>query len=406
MANPEEQAPGGEHGAGMRKRPAKPVPLGTDVALAVPTAGGEPLRLSYWDLWFALVATKEHGGDLARLADHLNDSIRAQLHGRESVRRKRAHIRELKARLITTGQSAEQIVAAAGELARKELSRARRRVLEPTEREGELSEPMRQNPKQQRFAQALRGHWSRFPVSPEPVAAEIWSHFRTKRYYTEDQSFGIVRKLDRYLDRAERFLAAGQYADAQALLRAFLTVVIELMEVADDSYGSIGDAFHQAFKTYLGVELAKTGIEEATFFADLLLLLIWEDYGLTWRQTDGYFRQSGSTQADWIIGFLRTQIEELRADDLECQAEEALTLLSQVVAEQRRFEQFESLAREMGSRHWERVIRLADTAVKQRKQPLACLVFEAALTPGPHQDFLMKKYEQLKQGRWNPDPRG
>jgi hypothetical protein len=36
---------------------------------------------------------------------------------------------------------------------------------------------------------------------------------------------------------------------------------------------------------------------------------------------------------------------------------------------------------------------------------LACQVFEAALTPGNHLQFLQKKYDQLKAGRWNPDPR-
>ena len=43
--------------------------------------------------------------------------------------------------------------------------------------------------------------------------------------------------------------------------------------------------------------------------------------------------------------------------------------------------------------------------MKKRHRSLACRVFEAALTVGPHEDFLRKKYEQLQQGKWNPDPR-
>ena len=31
--------------------------------------------------------------------------------------------------------------------------------------------------------------------------------------------------------------------------------------------------------------------------------------------------------------------------------------------------------------------------------------FEAAMTKGWHLDFLTKKYEQLKRGHWNPDPK-
>jgi hypothetical protein len=60
----------------------------------------------------------------------------------------------------------------------------------------------------------------------------------------------------------------------------------------------------------------------------------------------------------------------------------------------------------MGALHWERIIKLADRAVKKRKRDLAARVFEEALaTPGPHSDFLQKKYEQLRLGKWSPDPR-
>ena len=66
---------------------------------------------------------------------------------------------------------------------------------------------------------------------------------------------------------------------------------------------------------------------------------------------------------------------------------------------------FEDLAREMGAREWRRIIRLADRAVKKRKKPLACQVFEAALTEGIAPGLPPKKYEKLKSGHWSPDPR-
>ena len=53
----------------------------------------------------------------------------------------------------------------------------------------------------------------------------------------------------------------------------------------------------------------------------------------------------------------------------------------------------------------QQAIVLADRAVKQRKRKLAIAVFEAALSPGMHEGFLRKKYEQLKKGKWSPDPR-
>jgi hypothetical protein len=373
--------------------------------MTLPTDQGEPLNLTYWDLWFALMAARDCDGDFGRLAERLGERKSFYSFDRRSAERMRSHLRDLEERLADSGLTLDDIVAASGDLAQTEIRRARSRVLEHSEREREWSEPMRNTPRKRRFEHALRGFWPRFPVSPEPFADQISAHFKTTGFYSERASFGLARTLDRYLDRANKLLEAGQYAEAQALLRAWMTVVIELLEMADDSFGCIGDSFHQGFAAYLKIPLDETGIDEGVFFPDLLDFLIWEDYGLTNDRIEGYFRGLDARQADLCIEHLRQQIEELRRDDLEYQSEEALTLLGQVVAEQERFDDFEVLAREMGSREWQRIIRLADRAVKRRKRPLACKVFEAALTGGSHLDFLKEKYEKLKRGHWSPDPR-
>jgi hypothetical protein len=206
------------------------------------------------------------------------------------------------------------------------------------------------------------------------------------------------------LERVVSLLNRDQYAQAQAMLRAFLTVVIELTPVVDDSFGCVGSSFHDGFAKYLAIPLAETGIERAVFFHDLLMLLIWEDYGLTYDQTDRYFERLTPEESDLCIDYLRQQREEFKGDDLDYQYEEALTLLGQVAAEQNRFDLFEDLASQMGTRHWKRIVVLADRAVKKRKRKLAVAVFEAALSPGMHEGFLRQKYEQLQRGKWNPDP--
>ena len=264
---------------------------------------------------------------------------------------------------------------------------------------------MRHTPRQRHYAYALRGFWPCFPVSPTSYAERLASQFHTRRWFSENQSFGLARKLDAFLDDVASLIQQAQYAQAHAMLRAFLTVVIELMEVADDSFGCLGDSFRDGFAKYLALPRDETGIDATVFFHDLLTLLIWEDYGLTYEQTDGYFAGLTPQEGDLCIDYVQQQIQELQADDLDYQAEEALTLLGQIVAEQHRFDQFEELARHMGTRHWKRIVVLADRAVKQRKRPLAVAVFEAALSPGAHEGFLRKKYEQLKKGKWSPDPR-
>src|SRR5947207_944525 len=81
------------------RSPKKPVPLGTDLAVAMPAAQAEPLPLTYWDVWFALVAANDCGGELGRLAERLGEEKTVVSFGRESAERKRSHLRDLQKRL-------------------------------------------------------------------------------------------------------------------------------------------------------------------------------------------------------------------------------------------------------------------------------------------------------------------
>ena len=381
----------------------KSTPVGRECALVLPTASAQPLELSYWDLWFALVADADFDGSWDRFVAHLRGQ-KNQGGSSRLAERKLSHLRELERRLRQAHVEISAIVAQIEQVP-VELRRARTQVLTRAPREAEWSDAMRHTPRQRRYAYALRGLWPCFPASPASYAARLASQFATRRWFSENQSFGLARKLDTFVDEVASVIQQDRYAQAQAMLRAFLTVVIELMEVADDSFGCLGDSFRNGFAQYLAMPLDATGIDARVFFHDLLTLLIWEDYGLTYDQTDGYFAGLTPHEGALCIAYVQQQMEELRGDDLDYQYEEALTLLGQIVAEQNRFERFEELARHMGTRHWKRIVVLADRAVKKRKRPLAVAVFEAALSPGTHEGFLRRKYEQLKKGKWSPDPR-
>jgi hypothetical protein len=381
----------------------KAASVGPDCALVLSAESTPALALSYWDLWFVLVVDADFAGSWERFVAYLR-SQKATGVGRDVAERKLSHLRNLQERLRQAGVELRNILGQA-DRSPAVLRRARHQVLERTPRESEWSEAMRSTPKQRRYAHALRGFWSCFPVSPHTYAERLAAQFHTRGWFSKHQSFGIARKLDAFVDGVSSLSTQGQYAQAHARLRAFLTVVIELMEVVDDSFGCLGDSFRNGFAQYLAMPLDATGIDARVFFHDLLTLLIWEDYGLTYEQTEGYFAGLTPEKGDLCIDYVQQQIQELQDDDLDYQAEEALTLLGQVVAEQHRFDRFEALARHMGTRHWKRIIVLADQAVKQRKRPLAVAVFEAALSPGVHEGFLRQKYEQLKKGKWSPDPR-
>jgi hypothetical protein len=388
--------------------PKKPVPLGTDPAFVLQGSGEgvAPVMLTYWDVWYALIAQADFDGSLDRLASHMKTKRDGPIYwDREWLDRSLAHLRDFQKRLSRADVTVANVLSQAGNLAKSESRRARKYILEKPAPEREWSDAMRHLPQVQRRARAMQGRWPRFPVNPKPYAEKMRSRFQSRGFYTEGQSFAVARRLDGFVEHAQKLLTQGQYAQAQAFLRAWITVVVEVIEKADDSYGSIGDSFRDGFRAYLGIDLAATGIKERVFFPDLLEFIVWEDYGLTYENYDGYFRRLTPSQGDLCIEYLSRQADELQAEDLDYQSEGALTLLAQVAAEQDRFERFTDLARRMGSREWRRIVILVDRAVKKRKRALAAEVFEAALAAGPPSDLLTKKYEQLKSGKWDPDPR-
>ena len=53
------------------KPPKAVVPVATDLALSIATPAAGKLPLSYWDVWYALLAIDRFEGDLNRLANEL-----------------------------------------------------------------------------------------------------------------------------------------------------------------------------------------------------------------------------------------------------------------------------------------------------------------------------------------------
>lgn len=392
---------------GHAVKPQKPpVPVATDLALSLATAAGDTLTISYWDVWYALLASDRFEGDLNLLAIELRES-RGGMFGSEAAKRKLSHLRDLQQRLATVGICLADVLAAIPpEMAKAESRRAHGRIIKHNQRSYELSETMRTLPSERFCDIALRGLWAPFPVSPLPYYERLRAKFNWRCSYGEDASWGLAKKLDAATESASKLESDGKFAEAIAALRAILTVAIELVAIADDSFGCIGQSFQDAFERYLAFPRQKAGLSSAGFLTDLLELLIFEDYGFTDGHADGFFATLTSEEGDFCLAYLRGRIPALMAWDLDYQTEEALTLIAQVAAEQKRFDSFEALAGEMGSREWQRIIRLADEAVKARKRDLADRVFQAALASkdGTHFDYLTKKHTQLLHGKWSLDP--
>ncbi|NLF19755.1 MAG: hypothetical protein GX595_21195 [Lentisphaerae bacterium] len=381
--------------------------MATEVAISIAIPAGGTLDLSYWDVWYVLLATDRFEGDLNRLALELRE-LRQGSFASDAAKRKLSHLRDLQQRLARAGIGVSDILAALPpDLARVERRRAYGRIAKHNQRSYELSEAMRTLPLERFCEIARRGLWAPFPVSPQPYYDHLRAEFNWRRCHGEDASWALARKLDAAVAAAKELEDKGTFAEALAALRATLTVTIELVEMADDSFGCIGQSFKEAFNRYLAFPRQNAGIPPQGFLTDLLELLVFEDYGFTDGCTDGFFASLPSEEGDFCLAYLRGRIPALLAWDLDYQAEAALTLIGQIAAEQKRFDSFEALAREMGTREWQPIIRLADAAVRARNRNLADRVFQAALAAndGIHTDFLANKHAQLLQNKWNPDPR-
>ena len=70
--------------------------------------------------------------------------------------------------------------------------------------------------------------------------------------------------------------------------------------------------------------------------------------------------------------------------------------MGMLYTQQQMFDKFVPVAKEMGTRAWERITTMSERAEKHGRYDLVLAVYEACLGPGVHDKFLRKKYNELK----------
>lgn len=354
------------------------------------------LLITYWDVWFLLVLQADFDGDWGALTGQLRGERQGAglFSRRETAEALLSHLRVLQRTLTEAALTPEAVLGPAGPtLLKTERRRARQHLWERTPRPEEKSEWMWRTPRRQLTARAHRGYWSHFPVSPEPYAEALARVYKRSGWYSEDESFGLERELSGFL---EQQTAAADPAEALAVERAFLTVVLEKMDQVDDSYGVIGGLYGEAFGDYIQTDLAGVGLTPEIFYQDWLELALWEDYAFTHDQIPECFAKLTPDQAGLVETILRRLEAELREAELDYQAEKALTLCGVLCAQQRQFDRFVELARQMGTRDWQRIQAMSAMAEKHRRHPLALEVYEACFAPGLHEGYLRRAYAELQ----------
>jgi hypothetical protein len=191
-------------------------------------------------------------------------------------------------------------------------------------------------------------------------------------------------------------------AERLALWRALVTAGLEaFVEGMRDSDGAVASYLGEALEVYVKLPWREAGIDQATHYADLCELCVWEDYGLLYRRELVPYRRVRQAELDLVEHHLWKVEAELKAMHLDSYAEQAAQQVGYLVAATKAFDRFVPTAGRLGCDWWMPITAMGQAAVDAGRVDLARKTFEAATShPGAQHDYLVRKCEELtgKQG--------
>ncbi len=360
-----------------------------------PVLGPEPwseiagCAWSHWDLWYSIVAIVDYGGSFDDLERRLVADLRGHLEGRHGTESLLSHLADLRGRLVEAGLDPTDL-ANAESLADKTLVAKARKKLSGRSLEGRAMTPaMIETPRVRLTRRVRTGGWPSFPVDPAVYFRSFRRHVEVKDHITKNRSFGVVERVEGRLRALDR--PSLGVADRLALYRAFHTAGLELIERADDSYGNVGQMREEAWRTYLGLDWQAAGMRPEDYWVDICGLVVFEDYGLGFKDETRPWAHVPSGHALMVERFLNDLERECRASSLDHQADEALQQLAWMAVAGRRFNLYAGVAARLGSEHWMPIVAFAESALRSDRRDLAVEVFGAADRPGLQQKFLRER---------------
>ena len=348
---------------------------------------GDRWRPDLLSLFFILAAAEVGGWD------GLQAKLQARRRGNDGwhdSEAKLAHLEGLRARLERAGLRVGDLLGT-GTPDRRAVAKARTKIFEQRVESADKSQAMRDTPRCRLVARAKRGQWASFPCSPSSFEPALQRE-AGDGYLGERATMAMVRRIERSWQRAAK--RARVPAQQLALHRAVLTTLLDAIEHADDSCGTLADLFSDAFTAYVGVPWEDTGIKPEAYVRDVIEFGVWEDYGLT-DDLETFFeelpRRYGSLADEVLAGL----VPELRRFGFDYQHERVLALRAALLVAHRRYDQYVELAATVGSSAWKPIVSMAERAQKAGKRDLALAVFRAADVPGWHRDYLRDECKRV-----------
>ncbi|MGK3994394.1 hypothetical protein [Sorangium sp. So ce1024] len=284
----------------------------------------EGVAFCHWDRWLLRLALAEPRG-LDGIARELRARAANRRFSSDGAEAMLAQVADLRDRLARLARAPEDVLDAEERASEWLLKKAFKRVWQvgPNRR----TDAMRNTPRRRLWARALRGNWPRLPVSPARFERELRSLAGVDGYdehdATELLAFLVENRVDVLL------VTAGSDLERMALHRGAMTVIIEMMELVDDSFAQMCEVFRASERAYLDLARAHAGVNGV--LRDLLELAVWEDHGLI-RGVEGFLSALPEEHADLAVRELAAIIAELRRERLDYELERALRLRRAVLA--------------------------------------------------------------------------
>jgi hypothetical protein len=240
---------------------------------------------------------------------------------------------------------------------------------------------------------ARYGHWARFPSNPVRFFERFRPRIERKGFVSKGQTFAITERLQRRLrdlDGPRRTLP-----DRLALYRAFHAAGLELADIADESYGAIGELRTDAWHTYLGIDWRATGIDPADYWQDLCELLVWEPYAVDHGAETAWFGVARADEVDLTGAALLALEREHNAAVLDHAADTALERLADLDLATLTRDRYPRATGRLGSRAWRPVEQMARSLLDAGDRDAAVELFRAADQPGMHQAHLRRRCQEL-----------
>ena len=117
--------------------------------------------------------------------------------------------------------------------------------------------------------------------------------------------------------------ASTGLADRLSLYRAFFTAAAEFADIADDSFGYLGDLRTETWLEYLDIDWRMAGMAPDHYWTDLCGLYVWEDYAIDHRKEQVWFRSAEYSEIPLIEGVLTGIAVEAGSYVLDYQADRA-----------------------------------------------------------------------------------